>query len=322
MPELDIDAGAVSDGTNGILAAPDRPIAVVDNTPITVVNHAPSADAGSDQTVTEGDTVRLHGSGSDRDGDFLTYYWEQTGGPPVLLSSGTVPSPTFTAPQVTSQTDLVFRLAVRDSVSNGIDTVRITVQNEAEEGSSDDGSSNGGGGSENNRDSQSSRGGGGGGGGAPEEIITDVRIYSVSWDCAVGAVVATVGPDTNQLTVRMRTSSVGERPVTEAASALLGSRTYTAAISGADQFAVVEANLAYEGDQTITKIVNLRECAGQVSIDRYEPPQQVAPRPEPEPQELCSDGREPALRDGSRLLCLFPGTFETLSERGWQLTRL
>ena len=165
-------------------------------------------------------------------------------------------------------------------------------------------------------------GGGGGGGGAPEEIITDVRIYSVSWDCAAGAVVATVGPDTNQLTVRMRTSSVGERPVTEAASALLGSRTYTAAISGADQFAVVEANLAYEGDRTITKIVNLRECAGQVSIDRYEPPQQVAPRPEPEPRELCSDGREPALRDGSRLLCLFPGTFETLSERGWQLTRL
>ena len=165
-------------------------------------------------------------------------------------------------------------------------------------------------------------GGGGGGGGAPEEIITDVRIYSVSWDCAVGAVVATVGPDTNQLTVRMRTSSVGERPVTEAASALLGSRTYTAAISGADQFAVVEANLAYEGDRTITKIVNLRECAGQVSIDRYEPQQQVAPRPEPEPRELCSDGREPALRDGSRLLCLFPGTFETLSERGWQLTRL
>ena len=164
-------------------------------------------------------------------------------------------------------------------------------------------------------------GGGGGGGGAPEEIITDVRIYSVSWDCAAGAVVATVGPDTNQLTVRMRTSSVGERPVTEAASALLGSRTYTAAISGADQFAVVEVNLAYEGDRTITKIVNLRECAGQVSIDRYEPPQQVAPRPEPEPRELCSDGREPALRDGSRLLCLFPGTFETLSERGWDLAR-
>ena len=40
-------------------------------------------------------------------------------------------------------------------------------------------------------------GGGGGGGGAPEEIITDVRIYSVSWDCAAGAVSATVGPDTD-----------------------------------------------------------------------------------------------------------------------------
>ena len=329
MPELDIDAGAVSDGTNGILAAPDRPIAVVDNTPITVVNHAPSADAGSDQTVTEGDTVRLHGSGSDRDGDFLTYYWEQTGGPPVLLSSGTVPSPTFTAPQVTSQTDLVFRLAVRDSVSNGIDTVRITVQNEAEEGSSDDGSSNGGGGSENNRDSQSSRGGGGGGGGAPEEIITDVRIYSVTWDCAARTVSATVGPDSGQLSVRMRTSSVGERPVSEVASTLLGSRTYTATMSGADQFVVIEANLAYEGDQIITKIVNFRECAGHVIIDRYEPPGRepagTAPgRPETnlgQQQEICRDGRQSAVRDGSRLLCLFPGTFETLSGRGWELAR-
>ena len=169
-------------------------------------------------------------------------------------------------------------------------------------------------------------GGGGGGGGAPEEIITDVRIYSVSWDCAAGAVSATVGPDTDQLTVRMRTSSVGERPVSEFASALPGSRTYTAAMSGADQFVVVEANLAYEGDQAITKIVNFRECSGSVMIDRYEPPAQEPGSAQRETelgqqQEICRDGREPAVRDGSHLLCLFPGTFDVLSERGWTLSR-
>ena len=163
-------------------------------------------------------------------------------------------------------------------------------------------------------------GGGGGGGGAPAAIITDVRIYSVSWDCAAGSVAVTAGPDTNQLSVNIRTSSVGERPVVQAGGELPGTRSFTSAIAGADEFAVVEASLAYEGDQVITKIVNMGQCTGTAVFDRYEPPQ-TALRPEPEPGELCRDGREPALRDGNELLCLFPGTFEVLAERGWNLAR-
>ena len=166
-------------------------------------------------------------------------------------------------------------------------------------------------------------GGGGGGGGAPAAIITDVRIYSVSWDCAAGSVAVTAGPDTDQLSVNIRTSSVGERPVVQAGGELPGTRSFTSAIAGADEFAVVEASLAYEGDQVITKIVSMGQCAGTAVFDRYEPPRQAAPEPEPEPQELelCSDGREPALRDGNEPLCLFPGTFEVLAERGWNLAR-
>ena len=162
-------------------------------------------------------------------------------------------------------------------------------------------------------------GGGGGGGGAPAAIITDVRIYSVSWDCAAGSVAVTAGPDTDQLSVNIRTSSVGERPVVQAGGELPGTRSFTSAIAGADEFAVVEASLAYEGDQVITKIVNMGQCTGTAVFDRYEPPRQAAP--EPEPRELCRDGREPALRDGNELLCLFPGTFEILAERGWNLAR-
>ena len=166
-----------------------------------------------------------------------------------------------------------------------------------------------------------SRGGGGGGGGAPAEIITDVRIYSVSWDCAAGSVTVTAGPDTDQLSVSIRTSSVGERPVTRADGTLHGIRAFTSSISGADEFVVVEASLAHEGGHVTTKIVNLRQCTGTVGFDRYEPPRQAVPEPEPEPQELCRDGRAPALRDGNELLCLFPGTFEVLVERGWNLAR-
>ena len=179
-------------------------------------------------------------------------------------------------------------------------------------GGSGSGSRGGGGGG--------SGGGGGGGGGAPAAIITDVRIYSVSWDCAAGSVAVTAGPDTDQLSVNIRTSSVGERPVVRAGGELPGTRSFTSAIAGADEFAVVEASLAYEGDQVITKIVNMGQCTGTAVFDRYEPPQ-TALRPEPEPRELCRDGRELALRDGNELLCLFPGTFEVLAERGWNLAR-
>lgn len=46
------------------------------------LNHPPSAAAGPNQTVTEGDPVTLDGSGSkDPDDDQLSYSWKQTQGP-------------------------------------------------------------------------------------------------------------------------------------------------------------------------------------------------------------------------------------------------
>ena len=185
------------------------------------------------------------------------------------------------------------------------------------------GSGSGGSGSGSGGSGGGSGGGWGGGGGAPVAIITDVRIYSVSWDCAAGSVAVTAGPDTDQLSVNIRTSSVGERSVVQAGGELPGTRSFTSAIAGSDEFVVVEASLTYEGDQVITKIVSMGQCAGTVVFDRYEPPQQTVSQPAPEPQEpeLCRDGRAPALRDGNELLCLFPGTFEVLAERGWNLAR-
>jgi hypothetical protein len=49
-------------------------------------NHAPVASAGSDKKVTlPDDRVILWGSGSDRDGDPLTYYWKQQQGAGVIM---------------------------------------------------------------------------------------------------------------------------------------------------------------------------------------------------------------------------------------------
>ena len=80
-------------------------------------NQAPSANAGPAQDVNRGETVQLSGSGSDPEGEALTYKWTQVLGPDVTNGVGflTGQSPTFTAPaEVTS-----VRFELRTTDTNG-----------------------------------------------------------------------------------------------------------------------------------------------------------------------------------------------------------
>ncbi|MCY3569670.1 MAG: fibronectin type III domain-containing protein, partial [Chloroflexi bacterium] len=89
-------------------------------------NNAPIANAGGDQQVDPSATVRLDASGSsDSDGDSLEYFWCQTSGTQVTLSSETAQSPTFTAPSTASE--LTFELTVGDGTATASDEVTITV---------------------------------------------------------------------------------------------------------------------------------------------------------------------------------------------------
>ena len=92
-------------------------------------NQAPVAEAGDPQTVSEGVTVTLTGSGTDADGDVLTYSWTQVGvTPTVALTNADTSRATFTAPQLLATTALTFRLTVTDpDGKSGTDTVAITI---------------------------------------------------------------------------------------------------------------------------------------------------------------------------------------------------
>ena len=95
------------------------------------VNNPPTANAGVDVTYNENTIITLDGSGSaDPDsGDTITYLWQQLRGPTVSFSN-TMPSPTFTAPDVTAGSiTLQFKLLVKDSanVPSQPDYVTITV---------------------------------------------------------------------------------------------------------------------------------------------------------------------------------------------------
>ncbi len=98
----------------------------------TGVNNPPTADAGPDQTIKEGETVTLDGTNSDDPdtGDNIaSYLWKQTGGIPVTLSDTTYTMPTFVTPPVDiTGTTLTFQLTVTDNGSlESSDEVSITI---------------------------------------------------------------------------------------------------------------------------------------------------------------------------------------------------
>jgi hypothetical protein len=98
---------------------------------ITVENHRPIANAGSDQKHVTGSLIRLNGSGSsDADGDPLTYLWVFTtkpAGSSATLSNAAIVNPTFTA-------DVKGTYSLSLTVSDGLltsvaDIISITISN-------------------------------------------------------------------------------------------------------------------------------------------------------------------------------------------------
>ena len=93
-----------------------------------VGNNNPAADAGTDQTASEGGTITLSGSGTDSDGSISAYLWAQSAGPMVTLIDPDTPTASFTVPVVDALSELVFQLTVTDDGGKtSTDSMTVTV---------------------------------------------------------------------------------------------------------------------------------------------------------------------------------------------------
>ncbi|MEJ8562106.1 HYR domain-containing protein [Yoonia sp. GPGPB17] len=134
---LNASSSAVTHIFELVVTDDDGESSVADSVTITITpppNTAPTANAGTDQTIPSGSLVTLDGSASsDPDtGQTLTYSWMQVGSPAVSLSDPTADMPTFTAPTLNlgdADVGLTFSLTVSDGITSSVAaTVTVTVE--------------------------------------------------------------------------------------------------------------------------------------------------------------------------------------------------
>ncbi|MDP2273820.1 MAG: M36 family metallopeptidase [Archangium sp.] len=79
------------------------------------VNRRPEVMAGGSTTVGSGQTATLEATGTDADGDPLTYLWQQQGDATVTLGEATAAQTTFVAPEVKVPELISFRVIALDA---------------------------------------------------------------------------------------------------------------------------------------------------------------------------------------------------------------
>lgn len=93
-------------------------------------NQPPTVSIEAASDAWEKDTVTLNALANDPEGASLNFLWEQTSGPEAVMDNASAQSLAFTAPDITEDTELSFRITVTDSAGNtASDDVILQLRN-------------------------------------------------------------------------------------------------------------------------------------------------------------------------------------------------
>ena len=124
-----ITSSSPTQSTSSSSSPPPPPSSPLENDIPQVTNDTnTSLNSGPDLIVNSGSFVTLDGSASYGQNGPITFAWKQTAGPPVMLSGANTINAAFTAPTVSTDTTMLFKLTVTDQ--NGLSdskTVQIKV---------------------------------------------------------------------------------------------------------------------------------------------------------------------------------------------------
>ena len=137
VPDTTFTAPNVSEETDieFTLTVSDGTATVSDKTIVTITDSAnspPEVNAGNDQQEAEGSTVSLDATVTDDDtGDTLTYTWTHNSTLSITLDDSSAVDTTFTAPNVSEETDIEFTLTVSDGTATVSDKILVTITDSA-----------------------------------------------------------------------------------------------------------------------------------------------------------------------------------------------
>lgn len=133
-----VEASSSSEiASSSSLTVSSSSVMVSSSSSLAPINQLPTANAGTNQVISEGEVVALAGIANDPDGSILAFLWEQTGGPTVSLSAqANSGNASFTAIDVNTSTELTFKLTVTDNDNaQHSDSITVTILPVIENGS-------------------------------------------------------------------------------------------------------------------------------------------------------------------------------------------
>ena len=120
--------------------------------------------------------------------------------------------------------------------------------------------------------------GGGGGGGNDPIRIDNVYIKSVSWDCNAGTIKIIAGPDSDYLSISVRTTQLGVHQASMAGDDIPGYRAFVSNMDKTEDYIGIKAVAPHGRDSTtISESINITECTGERTFDEYMQPESTLP---------------------------------------------